>query len=60
MSPTPSKSLALQHVKLGDVREICDEIIFDLYPRLSHMYYNHKLKYLDFSGIHRPPGGEIT
>ena len=40
MSPAPSESLALQHVKLGDVLEICDGIIFDfyMYPGLPHTY----------------------
>ena len=40
MSPTPSKGLALQHVKLGDALETCDGITSDFYPGLSHTYYN--------------------
>ena len=40
MSPAPSGSLALQHIKLGDVLEIQDEIIFDFYPGLPHMYFS--------------------
>ena len=34
MSPTPSGSLALQHVKLSDALQIRDRIVFDFYPLL--------------------------
>ena len=37
MSPAPSRSLALQHIKLGDALEIRDAIIFDFHPGLPHM-----------------------
>ena len=37
MSPAPSGSLALQHVKLGDALEIRDAIIFDFCPGLPHI-----------------------
>ena len=37
MSPTPSGSLALQRVKLGDALEIREGIIFDFYPGLPHI-----------------------
>ena len=38
MSSTLSGSSALQRVKLGDAPEICDEIIFNFYPGLPHIY----------------------
>ena len=37
MSPTLSGSSVLHRVKLGDVLEIRDRIIFDFYPGLPHM-----------------------
>ena len=37
MSLATSRSLLLQHVKLGDMLEICDGIIFEFYPRLPHI-----------------------
>ena len=37
MSPTPSGSLVLQHVKVSGALEICDGIIFDFYPGLPHI-----------------------
>ena len=37
MSPTLSGSLALQCVKLGDVLEIRNRIIFDFYSGLPHV-----------------------
>ena len=37
--PRPSRSLALQHVKLGDALEICDDIKFDFYPGLPHICF---------------------
>ena len=36
-SPTPSVSLVLQCVKLGDVLKICNGIIFESYPGLPHI-----------------------
>ena len=39
MSPASSGSLVLQCVKLGDVLEIHDGIIFDFDLGLPHMYY---------------------
>ena len=38
MSPAPSGSLALQHVKLSDALKIWDGIIFEFYPALPHVY----------------------
>ena len=38
MSPAPSGSLALRHVKLGDVLEIHD-VIFEFYPGLPHILH---------------------
>ena len=45
MSLTPRGSLVLQRVKLGDVLEICDGIIFEFYPGLPHILAraNHKI-----------------
>ena len=37
MSPAPSVSLALQHIKLGDALEIHDGIIFEFYPGLPQI-----------------------
>ena len=37
MSPTLSRSSALQRVKLGDALEIRDGIIFNFYPGLPHV-----------------------
>ena len=37
MSPALSGSLSLLHIKLGDVLEIRDGIIFNFYPGLPHI-----------------------
>ena len=37
MSSAPSRSLALQHVKLSEALEIRNEIIFEFYPGLPHI-----------------------
>ena len=38
MSPTLSRSSALQRVKVGDALEIRNGIIFDFYSGLPHIY----------------------
>ena len=43
MSPTLSGSSALQRVKLGDVIEIRNGIIFDFYSGLPHMHLLNQL-----------------
>ena len=39
MSPTLNKSSALQRFECGNAIEIRNEIMFDYYLRLPHMYY---------------------
>ena len=38
MSPVLSRSSALHRVKLGDVLELRDGIMFDFYPGLPHIH----------------------
>ena len=46
MGPTPNRSSALQHFVRGNALEIRNEIMFDFYPGLLHVYTCNFMSYL--------------